>query len=340
VNLLSKYILATAVFVGTAQGAPLPSTNATTTYHRVQVDSVAIFYREAGPANAPTIVLLHGFPSSSREFDTLIPLLATKYHLIAPDYPGFGLSDAPPPTTYTYTFDHLAQTISAFLEKLKVTNYTLYLHDYGAPIGFCIVLAHPDQLHALIIQNGNIYKAGLGAKWAKIEEFWADPKAHPEVLDAFLSFKATQERHLAGTSHPDRYDPDTWISEYADLSRPGQREIQGNLLYDYRTNVEDYPKWQAWLREHQPPTIVVWGANDPSFIAAGAQAFSRDLPNAEIHQFDAGHFALDEKTDEIADLILQFMAKHPGSWPGSRAPNTVSRHQQRRNQERNAANMF
>ena len=252
------------------------------------------------------------FPVVFAEFDTLIPLLATKYHLIAPDYPGFGLSDAPSPTAYTYTFDHLAQTMSDFLEKLKVTHYTMYLHDYGAPIGFRIILAHPDQLHALIIQNGNIYKAGLGAKWTKIAEYWADPNAHPEVLNAFLSFEATKERHLAGTSHPDRYDPDTWISEYADLSRPGQREIQGDLLYDYRTNVAFYPKWQGWLRDHQPPTLVVWGEHDPSFIAPGAEAFRRDLPNAEIHLLDAGHFALDEKTDEIADLILQFMAKHPG----------------------------
>jgi len=311
-NRIANYVLATALLGGTAQAAPLPSTNATTTYHRVQVDGVEIFYREAGPKNAPTIVLFHGFPSSSREFDTLIPLLATKYHLIAPDYPGFGLSDAPSPTAYTYTFDQLAQTMNDFLEKLKVTHYTIYLHDYGAPIGFRIILAHPDQLHALIIQNGNIYKAGLGAKWAQIAEYWADPKAHPEVLNAFLSFEATKERHVAGTSHPDRYDPDTWISEYADLSRLGQREIQGDLLYDYRTNVAFYPQWQAWLRDHQPPTLVVWGEHDPSFIAPGAEAFKQDLPNAKIHLLDAGHFALDEKTDEIADLILQFMAKHPG----------------------------
>ena len=309
---LSKYLLATALFIGTAQAAPLPSTSASTTYHRVQVDGVGIFYREAGPENAPTIVLLHGFPSSSREFDTLIPLLATKYHLIAPDYPGFGLSDAPSPTTYTYTFDHLARTIDDFLKELKVNNYTLYVHDYGAPIGFRIILAHPDQLHALVVQNGNIYKAGLGANWTKIAEFWADPKAHPEVLDAFLSFDATKKRHIAGTSHVDRYDPDCWIDEYAHLSQPGQREIQGDLLYDYRTNVASYPKWQAWLRDHQPPTLVVWGEHDPSFIAPGAEAFKQDLPNAEIHLLDAGHFALDEKTDEIADLILQFMAKHPG----------------------------
>jgi pimeloyl-ACP methyl ester carboxylesterase len=311
VNRIANYVLTAAFFAGTAQAAPLPSTNVTTTYRRVQVDGVGIFYREAGPENAPTIVLLHGFPSSSREFDTLIPLLATKYHLIAPDYPGFGLSDAPSPATYTYSFDHLAQTMSNFLGQLKLTHYTMYLHDYGAPIGFRIILAHPDQLHALIIQNGNIYKAGLGAKWAKIAEYWADPKAHPEVINAFLSFEATKARHVAGSSHPDRYDPDTWTSEYADLSRPGQREIQADLLYDYRTNVAFYPKWQAWLHDQQPPTLVAWGENDPSFIAPGAEAFRHDLPNADIHLLDAGHFALDEKTDEIADLILQFMARHP-----------------------------
>ena len=244
-NRIANYVLATALFAGTAQAAPLPSTNATTTYHRVQVDGIGIFYREAGPVNSPTIVLLHGFPSSSREFAPLIPHLATKYHVIAPDYPGFGLSDAIPPTAYTYTFDHLAQTIEHLLDRLKITRYTLYLHDYGAPIGFRIILAHPVRLHALIIQNGNIYKAGLGAKWTKIAEYWADPNAHPEVLNAFLSFEATKERHVAGTSHPDRYDPGTWIRESADLSRPGQREIQGDLLYDYRTNVASYPQWQA-----------------------------------------------------------------------------------------------
>ena len=311
-NRLSKIALAAVLSFGTAQAAPVLSTNASTTYHRVQVDGVGIFYREAGPKNAPTIVLMHGFPSSSREFDTLIPLLATKYHLIAPDYPGFGLSDAPSPKKYAYTFDHIAQTIGDLLGKLGVEGYTMYLHDYGAPIGFRIILAHPDQLHALIIQNGNIYRAGLGKKWTKIAEFWADPKAHREVLNTFLSFDATKDRHTAGTSHLDLYDPDSWIDEYDHLSRPGQREIQGNLLYDYRTNVASYPKWQAWLRDHQPPTFVVWGEHDPSFVAPGAEAFKRDLPNAQIHLLDAGHFALDEKTDEIADLILQFMAMHPG----------------------------
>jgi pimeloyl-ACP methyl ester carboxylesterase len=311
-NRIANYMIATALLAGAAQAAPLCSTNATTTFHRTRVDGVEIFYREAGPISAPTIVLLHGFPSSSREFDTLIPYLATKYHVIAPDYPGFGLSDAPSPASYTYTFDHLAQTMSHLLEDLKVWRYSLYIHDYGAPIGFRMILAHPDRLQNLICQNGNIYEAGLGVKWAKIVEYWADPKAHPGVLNAFLSFEATRDRHTAGTSHLDRYSPNVWNDEYVGLSRPGQREIQADLLYDYRTNVALYPKWQAWLREHQPPTLIVWGEHDPSFIAAGAEAFLQDLPNAEIHLLDAGHFALDEKTDEIAGLILQFMAVHPG----------------------------
>jgi len=295
-----------------AAAEPIPSITATTTYHRTQVDGIGIFYREAGPKDAPTIVLLHGFPSSSREFDTLIPLLATHYHLIAPDFPGFGQSEAPPPSAYRYTFDRLAETMDNLLVALKVSSYTLYIHDYGAPIGMRMILAHPERLHALITQNGNTYEEGLGAKWTKIAQYWADPKAHPEVVDAFLSLHATEQRHILGTSHPERYNPDTWTDEFAHLSKPGQREIQAALLFDYQTNVASYPKWQAWLREHRPPTLVAWGANDPSFIAAGATAYQRDLPDAEIHLLDAGHFALDEKTDEIAGLILQFMAKHPG----------------------------
>ena len=179
--------------------APLQSITATTTYHRVQVNGVEIFYREAGSKDAPTIVLLHGFPSSSRGFDSLIPLLATHYHLIAPDFPGFGQSDAPSPSSYTYTFDHLAETIGNFLKQLEITNYTIFLHDYGAPVGFRIILAQPERVRALIVQNGNAYDAGLGVKWAKIAEYWADPKAHPEVVDAFLSFEATKQRHIAGT---------------------------------------------------------------------------------------------------------------------------------------------
>jgi pimeloyl-ACP methyl ester carboxylesterase len=302
--------VAALFFLGSAQAAALESTSVTTTYHKVTVDGVRIFYREAGPQNAPTIVLLHGYPSSSREFDTLIPLLANRYHLVAPDFPGFGQSDSPPPSSYAYTFDHLAQTTNDFLEQLGVNKYSLYLHDYGGPVGFRIMTAHPERLQALVVQNANAYKEGLGLKWAGIAEYWLSPDAHPEVLDAFMSLQATEQRHTAGSSHPDRYDPDTWTDEYAHLSRPGQREIQGALLYDYRMNVASYPAWQAWMREHKPPTLVVWGGNDPSFIAPGAKAFSRDLPEAEIYLLDAGHFAFDEKVDEIATLMLQFLQRH------------------------------
>jgi pimeloyl-ACP methyl ester carboxylesterase len=237
-------------------------------------------------------------------------LLATRYHLIAPDFPGFGQSDAPLPSSYAYTFDNLARTINDLLEQLQINKYSFFLHDYSGPVGFRIMAEHPERLAALIIQNANAYKQGLGAKWAGIAQYWADPKAHPEVFDAFVSLTATEQRHTLGTSHPERYNPDTWTDEYAHLSRPGQREIQADLLYDYRTNVASYPAWQAWLREHKPPTLVVWGRNDPSFIAPGAEAFNRDLPDAEIHLLDAGHFALDEKNDEIASLILAFLAKH------------------------------
>jgi pimeloyl-ACP methyl ester carboxylesterase len=299
----------TLMTMHTADAAELNSTNATTTYNRIKVDQIEIFYREAGPKNAPVIVLLHGFPSSSREFDALIPLLATRYHLIAPDFPGFGQSEAPPPSSYAYTFDHLAETTDRFLDQLKISKCSFYLHDYGGPVGFRVMLARPDRVQALIVQNANAYHEGLGVKWATIAKYWADPKGHPEVFDGFVSLAATEQRHTLGTSHPERYNPDTWTDEFAHLSRPGQREIQSALLYDYQTNVASYPAWQAWLRQHKPPTLVTWGKNDPSFIAAGGEAFKRDLPDAEVHLLEAGHFAFDEKNDEIAGLILVFMAK-------------------------------
>jgi pimeloyl-ACP methyl ester carboxylesterase len=313
VRFLIMTVMAAALIAGPAgEAASLDSVSATMTYRRTTVDGVAIFYREAGPPDAPTIVLLHGFPSSSREFDALIPLLATRYHLVAPDFPGFGQSDAPPPSSYPYSFDALARTTGELLDRLGIARCSFYLHDYGGPVGFRIMAAHPERVQALIIQNANAYREGLGAKWAGIARYWEDPQGHPEVLDAFLSPAATEQRHTAGTAHPERYDPDSWTDEIAHLSRPGQREIQAALLYDYRTNVASYPAWQAWLRAHRPPTLVVWGRNDPSFIAAGAQAYRRDLPDAEIHLLDAGHFALDEQTDEIARLILAFLARHAG----------------------------
>jgi pimeloyl-ACP methyl ester carboxylesterase len=261
----------------------LESTSATTTYRRILVDGVNVFYREAGGGSASTIVLLHGFPSSSREFDSLIPLLAAHYHVLAPDFPGFGQSEAPPSSSYSYTFDRLSATTNRFLEQLGIKQYSLYLHDYGGPVGFRMVQLHPERLRALIVQNANVYEEGLGAKWTGIASYWADRAGHPEVFEAFISQAATEQRHTLGTSRPERYNPDTWTDEFAFLSRPGQRQIQAELLYDYRTNVASYPAWQAWLRAHQPPTLVLWGRNDPSFIAAGAESFKRDLPDAELY---------------------------------------------------------
>jgi pimeloyl-ACP methyl ester carboxylesterase len=286
-----------------------PSTSTTTTYHRTQVDGVSIFYREAGPKDAPTIVLLHGFPSSSRMYDTLIPLLASRYHLIAPDYPGFGHSDAPSPAQYRYTFDHLAETTKRFLEQLEIDRYVLFMQDYGGPIGFRILAEHPDRVSAIVVQNANAYEEGLGPQWTGIAQYWADPAAHPEIFTKFASLETAKQRHIAGSPHPERYNPDTWTDEYAMLSRPGQQKIQSDLLYDYRTNVAAYPAWQAWLRKHKPPTLVLWGKYDPSFIVRGAEAYQRDVPDAEVHLLDAGHFALDEKVDEIADLMLRFLEK-------------------------------
>src|ERR1700761_6312264 len=307
-----KVLAMAVILMGTnaADATGLISTTATTSYHRVRVDAVEIFYREAGPKDAPVIVLLHGFPSSSRMYETLIPLLATRYHLIAPDYPGFGQSDALPPSQYTYTFDHLAETINALLEQLKIPRYSLYLQDYGAPVGYRIMLAHPERVQALVIQNGNAYEEGLGAKWKGIAQYWADPKAHPEVPAVFNSLAAARLRHDGGSPNPERYNPELWLEEYAFLSRPGEPEIQESLLYDYRTNVASYPAWQAWLRQYKPATLVVWGRYDSSFISPGAEAYKRDVPDAEIHLLDAGHFALDEKVDEIAALMLEFLPKH------------------------------
>lgn len=289
---------------------PTLSDSTSIAYRRANVEGLNIFYREAGAADAPTLVLLHGFPSSSRMYDTLIPLLATRYRVIAPDYPGFGHSDAPPPSQYAYTFDQLALTINAFLEQLGIDRYSLYLQDYGGPVGFRIMLAHPERLQTLVIQNANSHEESLGRKWSAIKQFWADPQVHPQVFAAFTSFEGTRFRHDGDSPHPERYNPDTWTDEYAFLNRPGQVEIQSALLYDYRTNVEAYPKWQAWLRAQQPPTLVMWGRYDSSFIAAAGAAYQRDLPNAEVHLLDAGHFALDEKLDEAAALMHAFLAKH------------------------------
>lgn len=285
-------------------------TSATTTYRTVEVDGLRIFYREAGPKDAPTLLLLHGFPSSSAMFETLIPRLADRYHLVAPDYPGFGLSDAPPPEQYAYTFDHLASTVEHFADALGLARYSLYLQDYGGPVGLRLALAHPERVRALIVQNAVAHEDGLGPAWDVRRAFWRDRAAHEDaVIGAFLSLETTKGRHLGASPRPERYDPHLWLDEFAALSRPGQRQIQSDLFYDYRTNVAAYPAWQAWLRRHRPPLLVVWGRYDPSFALGGAEAYRRDVPDARVHVLEAGHFALDEGVDEVATLMRDFLAK-------------------------------
>jgi len=306
----TRTILAAAAALTVGAPQPLPSVSATTTYHRVTVDGLGLFYREAGPREAPTILLLHGYPSSSRQWDPLLPLLADRYHLIAPDYPGFGQSDAPSPAAYAYTFDALAAAMTGLVEQLGITRYALFVQDYGGPVGFRMALAHPERVSALLIQNANAYAEGLGPKWRGIAQYWADPTAHPEPLDAFTSFAGARQRHIGTSPNPERYNPDTWTDEAAFLARSGSRAIQAALLLDYRTNVAAYPDWQAWMRAHPLPMLVLWGRYDPSFLVPGAEAYLRDRPEAELHILDAGHFALDEDADGVARLTRDFLGRH------------------------------
>ena len=297
------------IAAGATQAQPLSFTSATTTFHTAKVDGVNVFYREAGPKDAPTLLLLHGFPSSSRMFATLIPLLADRYHVVAPDYPGFGLSDAPPPAEYAYTFDHIADTVDQLIGQLGLTSYALYMQDYGGPVGMRLALAHPERVRAMIVQNAVDSEDGLGPAWYIRKAFWRDRAGNEDkVIPSFLSLATTKARHVGASPNVDRYDPNEWLDEFAHLSQPGQRQIQSDLFYDYRTNVAAYSAWQAWLREHKPPMLVAWGKWDPSFAVGGAAAYKRDVPDAELHILDAGHFALDEKVDEIAGLMRGFLA--------------------------------
>ncbi len=270
-----------------------------------------VFYREAGPREVPTLLLLHGYPSSSRQFDGLIPLLADRYRVVAPDYPGFGRSDAPPAEEFHYTFDHLAEVMGAFTEALHLTSYVLYLDDYGGPVGFRLALAHPERVKAFVIQNAVWHEEGLGPAWEVRKAFWKDRAAFEgKVITGFVSLEGCRPRHVGSSPRPERYHPDTWSDEYTLLSRLGQRQIQFDLFYDYQTNVAPYPKWQAWMSEHKPPMPVVWGRYAPSFIIDGANTYKRDVPDAEVHILDASHFALDEGLDEIAALVRNFLATH------------------------------
>jgi pimeloyl-ACP methyl ester carboxylesterase len=279
-----------------------------TFYRTKQIDGLSIFYREAGPKDAPVILLLHGIPTSSRQFEPLFARLSDRHHLVAPDYPGFGHSDWPDPKKFAYTFDHIAEIMNHFTEALGLSRYTLYMHDYGGPVGFRMALAHPDRVEALIVQDAAGHDEGLGANWKARREFWKNRAANENALRTnLLSLQTTKTRHVGDDPNVDRYDPDLWTDEFYFLNQPGQADIQSDLFYDYRTNVDAYPKWQEWMREHQPRLLVIWGKHDLSFDPGEPERYRKDVPKADVHVLDAGHFALDTKADEIADLVDKFM---------------------------------
>ena len=280
-----------------------------TLYRTIQIDGLSIFYREAGPKGAPCLLLMHGLPSSSRMFEPLLSRLSDRYHLVAPDYPGFGHSDWPDPKKFAYTFDHFAQIMNHFTEALGLSRYTLYMQDYGGPVGFRMVLAHPERIQALIVQDAVAHNSGLGANWKTRRAFWADRAANESALRAnLLSLATTRTRHAGNDPDQERYNPDLWTDEFAFLSQPGQAKIQSDLFYDYRTNVEAYPKWQRWMREQQPRLLVIWGKYESSFDPSEPEAYARDVPKAQVHIVDGGHFAMDTAADEIATLVRDFAA--------------------------------
>jgi len=279
-------------------------------YRTASIEGVNVFYREAGPADAPAIVLLHGFPSSSNMFRNLIPELAERYRVIAPDYPGFGHSAMPDRTQFRYSFAHFADITDTLLTRLGVTHYALYVMDYGAPVGYRVALKHPERVTALVIQNGNAYEEGLEEFWKPIKAYWATgQQAQREVLRAGTTLDATRSQYLDGVADRSRVDPSAWVQDQALLDRPGNVEIQLDLFYDYRTNLALYPQFQKFFRERQPPTLIVWGKNDVIFPAAGARAYLKDLPRAELHLLDTGHFALEDQGGEIARLMLDFFGR-------------------------------
>lgn len=277
-------------------------------HHTVTIDGLDVFYREAGDPAAPAIVLLHGFPTSSITFRGLIEELADEFHVIAPDYPGYGHSSAPDVAEWDYTFDHLADVVDELLDSLGLTKYAIYVHDYGAPVGFRLALRHPERITGIVTQNGNAYEEGLTPFWAPFRAYWADPsQQNGAALRGLLTREATHWQYTHGVPDVSLVNPDNEAFDQALLDRPGNQEIQLALFLDYGTNPERYPSWQEYLRTHQPPLLAVWGRNDEIFGPDGAKAYARDLKDAQIHLLDAGHFALDTHGPQIAALIRNFL---------------------------------
>jgi pimeloyl-ACP methyl ester carboxylesterase len=292
----------------TATTAPISQVRPTTYHRSISIDNARVFYREAGPTDAPVVVLLHGFPSSSHMFRNLIPVLAQRYRVIAPDYPGFGHSEVPDRNAFEYSFAHLAEITDELLSRLGAKRYALYVMDYGAPVGYRLALAHPERVTALVIQNGNAYAEGLKEFWQPIKAYWASGSKHDrEALRGGTSLESTRAQYVSGVKDLSRLDPSAWLHDQALLDRAGNTEIQLDLFYDYRTNVDLYPRFHEFFRTRQPPALIVWGANDDIFPADGARAYLKDLPNAELHLLDTGHFALEDKGDQIAALMLDFL---------------------------------
>jgi pimeloyl-ACP methyl ester carboxylesterase len=280
-------------------------------YQSIKVDGLDLFYREAGNPAAPTLLLLHGFPTSSHMFRNLIPKLADNYHVVAPDLPGFGFSDSPPRSEFEYTFEHLARVIGTFTEKLGLQRFAIYIFDYGAPVGLRLALAHPERISAIISQNGNAYEEGLSEGWNPIQKYWKEPStANRAALRDFLKPEATKWQYTHGVADPSLIAPESYALDSALLARPGNDDIQLDLFLDYASNVALYPKFQAFFRENKPPFLAIWGQNDPFFLPAGAKAYARDNPKGEIRFLDTGHFALETHANEIASAIQAFLKRN------------------------------
>jgi pimeloyl-ACP methyl ester carboxylesterase len=279
-------------------------------FHTVEADGVNVFYREAGPADAPVILLLHGYPTSSHMFRELIPRLAGKYRVIAPDLPGFGFTTVPAERKYKYSFDSLAATIAAFVDALGLTRYAIYVFDYGAPTGFRLAVARPEQVTAIVSQNGNAYEEGLGDAWDPIKAYWKEPtQEHRDALRQFLTLDANKWQYTHGVPNPGLVAPETYTLDTALLQRPGNTEIQLDLFLDYASNVALYPRFQEYFRTAKPPLLAIWGKNDPFFIPPGAEAYKKDNPNAVVRMLDTGHFALETHVEEITAGILELLGK-------------------------------